>query len=94
MKNYTVYKRRLCAAAVFLFILFSAFGTASASWDGTTTTPVSPDKNVYKIYTAEQLAWVAKEVNDSAAGTSPFADSTVALMNDIDLSKPDGSKNL
>ena len=94
MKNYTVYKQRLCAAALFLFIFFSAFGTANASWDGTTTTPVSPDKNVYKIYTAEQLAWVAKEVNDSAAGTSPFAGSTVALMNDIDLSKPDGSVNL
>ncbi|WP_455759873.1 Ig-like domain-containing protein [Cloacibacillus evryensis] len=94
MKNYTVYKRHLCAAALFLFILFSAFGTANASWDGTTTTPVSPDKNVYKIHTAEQLAWVAKEVNDSAAGTSPFTGSTVALMNDIDLSKPDGGKNL
>ncbi|WP_455759874.1 Ig-like domain-containing protein [Cloacibacillus evryensis] len=94
MKNYTVYKQRLCAAALFLFIFFSAFGTANASWDGTTTTPVSPDKNVYKIYTAEQLAWVAQEVNSSDEGAAPFAGYTVTLMNDIDLSKTDGSKNL
>lgn len=41
--------------------------------------------DVFEIYTANQLAWVAQRVN-APSGSSRFAGFTVKLMNDIDLS--------
>ncbi len=50
-------------------------------WDGTTEA-VTPDANgVYSVSTANQLAWLAEQVN---AGND-FAGKTINLTNDIDL---------
>lgn len=51
-------------------------------WDGTTADVVVPENGVYEIYSADQLSWVAKQVNDSK---DTFEGETVKLMNDIDL---------
>lgn len=51
-------------------------------WDGTTADNVVPENGVYEIYSADQLSWVAKQVNDSK---KTFKGETVKLMNDIDL---------
>lgn len=52
-------------------------------WNGRTTEPISPSSGgQYMIYNASQLAWVAKQVN---GGEMTFKDSTVKLMENIDL---------
>lgn len=72
--------------------IFSEFYMVSsnvpaANWqDEGIPEPIAPNaENVFEIYTAEQLAFIAQKVN-SVANASTFADYTVKLMNDIDLS--------
>lgn len=54
-------------------------------WDGTSTEEVTPDTtdpDVFEISTADELAWVAEQVN---SGANTFAGKTVKLVKDIDL---------
>lgn len=54
-------------------------------WDGTSTEEVTPettDPNVFEISSADELAWVAEQVN---SGANTFAGKTVKLVKDIDL---------
>lgn len=52
-------------------------------WSGGTTEPISLSSGgQYLIYNASQLAWVAQQVN---GGYMTFKDSTVKLMDNIDL---------
>ena len=55
-------------------------------WDGETTKAVTPvvedGKNVYQINDAEELAWVAEQVNEEG---KTFANEIIRLMNDIYL---------
>lgn len=60
---------------------------AISKWSGNvaeTVNSVSP--GTYEIYTGEQLAWVAKQVND---GTNDFSNCVLKLMKDIDLDSKD-----
>ena len=52
------------------------------SWDGTSVKEVTPVEGVYTVSSAEELAWVAAQVN---SGTETFKDKTVRLGGDIDL---------
>lgn len=55
-------------------------------WDGTSTEEVTPDTtdpNVFEISTADELAWVAEQVNSNPSNT--FSGKTVKLVKDIDL---------
>ena len=38
--------------------------TIAQKWDGTTKTPVTPNKNIYTITNGAELAWVAQQCND------------------------------
>lgn len=52
------------------------------SWDGTSVKEVTPVEGVYTVSSAEELAWVAAQVN---SGAETFKDKTVRLGGDIDL---------
>lgn len=61
---------------------------ALSAWDGVTadTNWYSKNKSVYEIYTPEQLAGLAKIVNENGTGVSyPTHRKTFKLMDDIDL---------
>ncbi|WP_197068288.1 TasA family protein [Candidatus Soleaferrea massiliensis] len=58
---------------------------SSFAWDGSTTTPVTPEGNVYTVSTPEELAWIAAEVN----GGNKMSGKTVRLSADVNM----GSKN-
>ena len=58
-------------------------GSIETGWDGTSTTPVEEQSDVYEITTPAELAWVADQVN---SGSNTFSGKTVKLMNNIDLS--------
>lgn len=49
-------------------------------WSNSTSKEVTPTDGVYNIYTAEEFAWIAKEVN---AGI--ISNKTINICNDIDL---------
>ena len=70
-------------AAVALAAPQAAASAATGNQDWTAY-EVKEDAGVYKITTPEELAWLAQTVN---AGENPFADKTVKLEQDIDLSK-------
>jgi hypothetical protein len=56
--------------------------TIAQKWDGTTKTPVTPNKNIYTITNGAELAWVAQQCND---GTQDFKGRTILIAEDIDL---------
>ena len=51
-------------------------------WDGKTMKEVTPVGDVYSISSAEELAWIANQVN---AKNNRFTDKTVKLMEDINM---------
>ena len=55
---------------------------STPKWDGTTFTEIIPKGNVYEIYNANHLAWVAKK---SFSDDYNFSEKTIKFMNDIDM---------
>ena len=51
------------------------------AWVGDVSSEVTNDGTTYKIYTAEDLAWVKDQVNNG----NSFEDCTIELQNDIDF---------
>ena len=90
-KDGVLIRRRLrifaAAAALVLLCAVCVGGVSGADvWDGTADTTWytnNPSATTYTITTAEQLAGLAKLVND---GTQNFAGRTISLGSDLDLS--------
>ena len=63
-------------------------------WDGHSVTAVKPEGDTYTISTPEQLAWIAKQVNEE---NNSFTGKTIVLTNNIDLNNeewtPIGNKS-
>lgn len=85
------YKLLVLGVCLLLFILplcGNAHGAANAAanrWDGKSTKPIAPlpGTDIYVVYTAAQLAWLANESN-SLTGID-FSKAEVLLAADIDL---------
>ena len=76
----------LCLVMALVPMTAFAEGTSVDNWDGTADTSwytSAPDASEYHITTAEQLAGMAKLVNED---TTNFINTTVYLDNDLDLS--------
>ena len=74
--------RKLVILSVLIYIFSFSFAQNTNVWDGTTITPVTPDKSVYHINTGAELAWIAQQCND---GSIDFQPSVVAIEENIDL---------
>ena len=86
VKRLTCMLAAVMAAAVLPMTAFAAEETGAADiWDGTVDTSwYDPDdaKESYTLTTAEQLAGLARLVNEDVR----FTDTTILLDNDLDLS--------
>lgn len=56
--------------------------TNSDSWDGSTTTEITPESDVYKVNTVAELAWIANQVNE---GSNDFKGKTISLTTSLDM---------
>ncbi len=64
-----------------LFLIIN-FTIAQNVWDGSTITPVTPNKNIYPVTTGAELAWIAQQCNN---GSLDFQGWAVSIEADIDL---------
>lgn len=80
----------LALCLVMALVPMTAFAADTMdTWDGTADTSwYDENKTEFHLQTAEQLAGMAKLVNDNTAN---FKDKTVYLDNDLDLGGHDGS---
>ena len=73
-----------------LLLLLAGQAWGQAVWDGTTSEPGKDGNGSYLITTAEELAWVAEQVN---SGKDNFSGKTIRLESDILLNMTEGWVN-
>ncbi len=93
MISFIVMKKKICCSAILFILVSGAFilgmglpalasGTPDGNWNSYTIAPDISD-STYIIDSAEELAWVAEQVN---SGVTTFSGYTINVTQDIDLS--------